>query len=804
VKWYRHHLYWALRQAVPKGCAAATREKALGAAWAELRRRLSDEPKGSLDEFGFRAGSAAEKCLRDRASSTADLPKTLAEWVRDSAKSCLCGASIDYAAMLGDYRGHVERAQEPDICTNRPKLVETAWTRLRTAWHERLLIARVDATQEACLKARLISDARAKIDEHITFWTRNPNAPRGHLVLEQVGEALCATIAKPICDTVKLVKAIGGFVERVRSRGGIGPALQSYWDDLRTAAEREWAFVKERLEAVFVTFKDALTVDRTFNPGRVDPFIARVRTTTSELLTRLNSNLGIPRALSELLNPMVGAILGEALRLPTLGIAALNFGVRKLMELLIPELVLGTGELANAALRVDASVRPLLQGLVSALQETLRAFGLGGDASSGAGGIIGTLVRDEAARNRLRGVFEKAANIAGRVRQLALMALRVGASAGGGGASGAKDRLATLERAMNEAASAPRASTMTQAEQREALRALLDFAREEIWKALRPPLEKAWGLAWTAINRLLDVPRNALVGAIGTVPYVGGLLAAALNLGLGVLVELVNGYLSQFVMQMAEEQVKATLAGVQDAILRKLDSPRGVPATASLMRLLDFARKMAIEVEARTQRFAAGFAGPGAALTTELRTLVLGASSHAGVRGLLDRAIGDFVKDLGHGSTSDLARPLARVLHGLSGRVAATLTEGVTPPSLRTATSRAVQDALQELAHADRLRAALDHAGGFTAAVAARASVLLRGRTDALFSVSGDAAAAARTLQDDLSGALGQAGFDGFARVHTFLREGAMRLTHAARTALAGAAADPTMRELLRTAGGAR
>src|SRR5439155_26627028 len=52
-------------------------------------------------------------------------------------------------------------------------------------------------------------------------------------VFEKIGEFMCETIAKPICDIVKIVQAVGDFVQRLGRYKNIGKVLMSYWDEFK-------------------------------------------------------------------------------------------------------------------------------------------------------------------------------------------------------------------------------------------------------------------------------------------------------------------------------------------------------------------------------------------------------------------------------------------------------------------------------------------------------------------------------------------------------------------------------------------
>jgi hypothetical protein len=55
------------------------------------------------------------------------------------------------------------------------------------------------------------------------------------------------------------------------------------------------------------------------------------------------------------------------------------------------------------------------------------------------------------------------------------------------------------------------------------------------------------GIRRTAIGKLvqlLDVPRSALISAVGSIPYAGGILSSALNFAIGLMVEQLTGLIS--------------------------------------------------------------------------------------------------------------------------------------------------------------------------------------------------------------------------------------------------------------------
>jgi hypothetical protein len=497
------------------------------------------------------------------------LGKTEIECVK-APPATACGTNLPFRDLVAGFKFHVHFAQRKEIATDRDKVIEEAWKQLQeNGWGGRIQTS----GQEACLKERAIAAAKKAIDKHVDFWTKNPNAPRGGEILKGLGDALCSAVGLGICEIIKIVKSVGKFVERLDAERRleektlpkghlptkfVGRTLEFFWNQFKNDLKERGEKVKNELVGLFEQFRSFLTLESEKEfLSETGKFVAKLFTSVTNVVTETTQFVGLPKLLAQLTGVITGASIIPILTPPVAGFAAVNLGARKLFEWLLPEIVLGTGAIGALAGAPNAQTQEanrLFQGILDSLKKI---------AGVAAGGIIGALVKDPKKREQIKAILEKVGDVAGKIEKSLGGVLSLARSV-------AKGNFDEVERALSGAARASAPEKITPAQFQKMIGALLDFAGDEIWALLNPKLRDLVGKGLSLFDKLFGLLRGAVVGGVGSIPFVGGLLGFALGFGLDLIVDLVKGFLiDQIIMPLAKFVLDKTVAGLKKAFDRR-------------------------------------------------------------------------------------------------------------------------------------------------------------------------------------------------------------------------------------------
>jgi len=372
-----------------------------------------------------------------------------------------------------------------------------------------------------------------------------------------VKKAFCATIGMPICMVVDLIKGLAGFVGRLtKNKGDLGKTLVSYWEDFKNNLKKAGEDAKNKLTGLFGEFKAFLTLkdERQFGSKALS-FAGRVFNTVKDITQSFTNLIGLPEFLGWGLGAINGLTVTATLSPAVVGLAAVNLGARKLFEWLLPELILGVGALANSATGGKAPTPP--SGLLGTILNTLRQI-----AGPVAGGLIGVLVKDPKKKERIKAVLEKIANVADKVEQGISKVLSLSKTIATG-------KFEEVEKALADANKKSVPAEFTPAQMMAMIDGLLDFTGDEVWGLLNPKLRDVLGKGMSLLDRVFDIPRNALVAGVGSIPFAGGVLSSALNFGLGFVVDIVKGFLTGEIMGMCEFVFKDIIEGLKGAFKKR-------------------------------------------------------------------------------------------------------------------------------------------------------------------------------------------------------------------------------------------
>jgi len=464
----------------------------------------------------------------------------------------MCGATeILFRDLVAGFKHHVHFAQRKDIATDPDKVNEEAWLQLQEhGWGERIKRSK----KADCLKAEATTASKRAVTKHVKFWKENPDAVRGGEVMKAIGEVFCATVGLPICETVKLIKSIAAFVDRLQThKGDLGKTLESLWDDFKKDTEKVLNVVSTKFNRLFEGFKSFLTLKgETQFLDEAGRFAGTLFTTVMDVTELITSSTGVPKLLAKILGAIIGAAITGLLTPPVTLLAAINLGARKLFEWLLPEIILGVGALGG-----DGKGDALLDGL---LNELKKIAGMGGDA---AGGIIGMLVKDEKKKKKIQAILEKVSNVAGKIEQGLGSVLDLSQKL-------AKGNFDELEQSLAGADTKRVPENFTADQFKQMIDGLLDFVGEEVWGLINPKLRDLLGKGLSALDKVLGIPRGAMVAGVGSIPFAGGVLGAALGFGFDVVVGIVKDFLvERVVMPLVEFILKDIIEGLKAAFNKR-------------------------------------------------------------------------------------------------------------------------------------------------------------------------------------------------------------------------------------------
>jgi hypothetical protein len=357
----------------------------------------------------------------------------------------------------------------------------------------------------------------------------------------------------------------------------------------------KWAAsVKKKMVEMGSSFTNLLT---RMTPDNVGPEAEKFFKGTARALEGILRKIMPPifPPIDEAVHKVVAYSLSGTMTPAGILMATLHFAAKKFMAWFLPELIFATGDLAG---RMDSQAKKstvsgtnqkskndtneLLKIVVDVLK-TVAGVGLG---------VVANLQTPEK-KEKMRAAIEKALGVAEKVK-------------------------AASERALALAAKQARGETVSEAE-RDAildvdlvkknpigfLRALAPVVTDEVWLSVQEVLRKVIGKLLASLAKVLDIPRNAVVGAVGTIPFVGGVLASLLNFGMGFLVDALLDLLGNQLLEMAKTIVVDVLSsrqpgneGLFPAIEKQLTgkNPKAQKKVAGFASFLQFAQGLMGEI----------------------------------------------------------------------------------------------------------------------------------------------------------------------------------------------------------------
>ena len=343
-------------------------------------------------------------------------------------------------------------------------------------------------------------------------------------VLQAVGETLCG----PPCFIAKIIDVMSNEKKRKEWTGKVEGAMVTMAAAFkRTLLDLE---PKDMGKAARTFFFDTMNSLKTLLEQLQGMFLPRIA------------------GLDELLRVPISAAISGSLLPAVLGLGTIHWGVKQLVKLLVPELIFATGN-------VYASVKENSKGMDGLVKMVLGAI------ETVVGPVVSAVVaiKQPAKMAKLQAALERALNISEKIQEMATRAIR-------GGSNGAGADVVLDAAWLKSPANVDKIIT-----------GLSEFATEEIWAALQKPFQKLMNVLVGAINKVLDIPRNVLVAAVGTIPFVGGVLAGGLNFGLGLIVDKIDELIGGFLMDFAQQTVTGSLKEIFDDLKKKL-SGRGAVA----------------------------------------------------------------------------------------------------------------------------------------------------------------------------------------------------------------------------------
>lgn len=840
----------SMGDAYPDGPAGKRADVLLDLVWPEVRKRLAASAADRSRLNAMPPGSDAEACLLDLVTHEPRLAALVAEKVRtwkqryprelplpsrvlaQDGVHCppslgAANAAIDrqvethkarFRELVGDrmVMGWVligERARYP-LSQNMKYVTDVIWELFRNDRAADLDKAGITlgSAQERCFMAKLSVANADRLAQHVDFWVRHQKDPVGTSLssavtaagtwlgdvaskvgqaLEKAGkvviDALCATVAKPICDIVNVVRSLGSVFQYLQARNfNIGKAITDKFEEIKQDMERRAKAIGESVKSVFQGFGDVLTgMGETYNQRLVNDFGIRVGATMASIVRELNSFIGIPDIIGTAVGAITQGVTTAAVIPATTGLALLHFGIRKAMEFLIPEIIFGIGTVANAGADAASHMPAWASGFISTLRSVLQQFG---------GAVLDVFVKDGPGKERVKAALLKVADISGRIHTGLEKALGVGASL-------VRGNFTTIEAALQTPPAFP--EKLGPADVQKLIHGLVPVVQEQVWNLLNTPLRSIIGKGLSVLNRLLDIPRNALVGAVGTIPFVGGVLASALNLGLGVLVDLIDNFLSDQIMGLAKRILDDALSRLGTALEKRLAAPGGTAAAGGLAKLLDFLARLTGELDTTLRGAAAGARGTVGALAAQgVNDLLLRGVADGEVRALVSGAVGRLGPQLA-GPSVNLGEVLATALRGIGPQLSTLLTKSITAAPVRDLVSRGLTTLLQNVTTAAGVREAMRHQAGFFPGLVGRLmeqvrtplSELLRGGA-----ADADVTAGAETLVRALGARAQQRGLDGLVRLRDLLRDSYDELQAPLRAKLLGSVRDESLKQWLQAA----
>lgn len=210
--------------------------------------------------------------------------------------------------------------------------------------------------------------------------------------------------------------------------------------------------------------------------------------------------LDMPGIIGEVVGAINGASIVAAVTPPVSLIAIIALGARKLMEWLVPKLILGLGDLYGEIEKLPSVVRDAAKMLIAFAKAVVPA----------AGGLIGSFL-DERSKERVRALMRQIADVSGKVANGMKGALAVAEQVRTG-------TFEDVERALESNAQLP--TKLTARDLGKIIGGLVELAGDQIWAKLEGVLGNLLGKLFKLLDPLLDSARATLVGPVGSIPFV--------------------------------------------------------------------------------------------------------------------------------------------------------------------------------------------------------------------------------------------------------------------------------------------
>jgi phage-related protein len=509
-----------------------------------------------------------------------------------------------------------------------------------------------------------------------------------------IKDLFCKTIGIAICPIIDIVQAAGKFIGKV-TRHGLPKAIQMTFEELINDFKNKVNRVTRQLEDVFKSFRSVLSM-KEYRFEKIMDFTKTVVVAVKNVHDELPNPL--PSPFKDVNGWILGGSIGLSLAPAVAGIAAAHFGVRKLMEFAVPKLILGAG----AAFKFVNDKLP--EGFDKFVSGLLKVAG------AGAGAILPNLIKNPRTKARLKAAFLQAANIAGKIEKALDSGLKVAEAMRRGS-------FESMELALAQGQTLT-AGQLTREDIGNLIDGLGDFLKDQIVVAIEDPIRKLLSKALSMLNRLLDIPRTALVSGVGTIPFVGGVIAGALNFGIGMVVEMINNFLIEQVMELVRGIVSDSVDSMRDVLKAELTRTRSNREAASgFAGLLQVVKQLAGDVSRSLKTAASGARGSLVALAgTAVQELVLRGIADGDLRRIISSALEGLAGELGKPGVT-FAKVLSSLLRSVAGPIA-DLVGKRAPAPIRGALSAAVRAVLGGQVNIARIKALASNPKGFLSGLA--------------------------------------------------------------------------------------
>ena len=499
-------------------------------------------------------------------------------------------------------------------------------------------------------------------------------------VLKKVGKAVVDVIAGPIKLIINIVKGLVGFIKLVKKHGFKG-ALKEVWNRFKRKVKKELDYIKAQFKTVFTGFRKVLVM-KSFSLKAIEGFARTVTKTAKNLTSRFLKNVGTPKLFADVLGWIAAAPLYPSTLAAVTPLAAISFGFRALMKFVMPKLILGIGGAFDAAKHSKAGK---LFGTIA--KGLLKAVGIGG-------GVLMAFIKNPATKEKVKMVFLKIANVAGKIQQGVQGALKVAEAVRSG-------NFESIEKAVSSTATIP--DKLGPDDMKRMIEGLMDLAKDQIWLLVSKPLRSLMQKAMSALDRLIDIPRNALVAAVGTIPFAGGVLAAALNMGLGFIVDMIKNLIMDGAMKIAETLLTDIWGDIKGSVTAQLmKSGKSKKKAEAFLKLATLVGKVAGDVSSGLKQAAQGIKGTiGGLVSTALDKLLMKGIRNADLRKIISDAVGVVAQELSKGGfkLSSLKASVIKVLQKINTPLSRLVASKITNANLKSIVQKGVSTVIGALSN---------------------------------------------------------------------------------------------------------